>query len=52
MDIPNTVTYIGAFTFMNFIGLTSIIIPDKVLYLGDHEFDGCYSLNEMCIISP
>ncbi len=49
IDIPNSVTEIGAFAFLN-SGLTSLVIPDTVVNIGFHAFYGCTDME--ITISP
>ena len=44
ITIPNSVAYIGDFTFDGCTNLTSITIPDSVTRIGDYAFRGCTSL--------
>jgi hypothetical protein len=45
--IPDTVTEIGAYAFMNCSALTSIKIPDGVRSIGEYAFEGCASLTDV-----
>ena len=45
--IPNTVTRIEDYAFLNCPGLTSITIPPSVTSIGVSAFEGCKSLNSI-----
>ena len=45
--IPEDVAYIGAESFYNCTGLTTIIIPSTISSIGDRAFYGCSGLTEM-----
>ncbi len=47
--IPNTVTAIGDFAFMDCTGLTSIVIPNSVTAIGNYAFEGCTGLTNIVI---
>ena len=49
IEIPNSVTSIGAFAFCNCTSLTSIEIPNSVTSIGDYAFEGCTSLTSVTI---
>ncbi len=44
VEIPTSITTIGAFAFSNCIGLTSVKIPNSVTTIGSAAFGGCHSL--------
>ena len=45
ITIPDSVKYIGNYTFCFCTGLTSITIPDNVTTIGSGAFYGCENLN-------
>ena len=47
--VPNNVTTIGASTFKNCAGLTSVIIPDNVTIIYGSAFEGCTNLASVSI---
>ena len=47
--IPNSVTSIGNYAFLNCSGLTSVTIPNSVTSIGDAAFSGCSSLTSITI---
>ena len=47
--VPNNVTTIGASTFRNCAGLTSVIIPDNVTIIYGSAFEGCTNLASVSI---
>ena len=47
--IPNTITSINNYTFINCRGLTSITIPNSVTSIGDYAFAGCGGLASVTI---
>lgn len=47
--IPNTVTSIGEYAFINCESLTNITIPDSVTSIGVEAFAGCTSLESVTI---
>ncbi len=47
--IPDSVTNIGDYAFVNCTNLTSITIPDSVRGIGDSAFSGCSGLTELTI---
>ena len=47
--IPNTVTAIGNFAFMDCTSLTSIVIPNSVTAIGNYAFEGCTGLTSIVI---
>ncbi len=44
VNIPNSVTWIGYYTFQGCKGLTSITIPNSVKRIGNNAFAGCSDL--------
>ena len=50
--IPDSVTEIGEYVFLNCKGLTSIVIPSSVTEIGDYAFFGCTGLTNVEILSP
>ena len=48
-SIPNTVTSIGAESFLNCTNLTNITIPDSVTSIGFSAFSGCTGLTSITI---
>ena len=47
--IPNSVTSIGDYTFLNCSGLTSVIIPNSVTSIGFDAFENCSGLTSVTI---
>ena len=47
--IPNSVTSIGSWAFINCSGLTSVTIPNSVTSIGDFAFSGCSGLTSVNI---
>ena len=47
--IPNSVTWIGRYAFIDCTSLTSITIPDSVTSIGDSAFKDCSSLTSITI---
>ena len=47
--IPNGVTSIGKWTFLNCSGLTSVMIPNSVTSIGYYAFAGCTGLQKVII---
>ncbi len=47
--IPNSVTAIGHYAFMDCTGLTSIVIPNSVTSIGHYAFEGCTGLTSIVI---
>ncbi len=47
--IPDTVTAIGDYAFMDCTGLTKITIPNSVTEIGDRAFSGCTGLKSVSI---
>ena len=47
--IPNSVTSIGNYAFLNCTGLTSITIPNSVTSIGDDAFKDCSSLTSITV---
>ena len=47
--VPNNVTKVGASTFKNCAGLTSVIIPDNVTIIYGSAFEGCTNLASVSI---
>ena len=48
-SVTYSVTSIGAYTFQNCRGLTSVTIPNSVTSIGDMAFDGCRGLTSVTI---
>ena len=44
LEIPNSVTIIGNYSFTDCIGLKSVTIPNSVKRIGDNAFFGCNNL--------
>jgi hypothetical protein len=44
-----TVTKIGDYAFCKSVGLTSVTIPNSILYIGQYAFLGCTKLSEVII---
>lgn len=51
VDVPSTITYIGANAFRFCSGLTTIGIPENVVEIGEQAFRGCSSLPSVVIPS-
>ncbi len=49
IKIPNTITTIGNYQFINFCYITSIEIPNSVVNIGVCAFDGCKNLENVKI---
>ena len=49
ITIPNSVTSIGNYAFMNCSELSSITIPNSVTSIGDYAFSGCSGLTSITI---
>jgi hypothetical protein len=49
VEIPNSVTTIGASAFSGCIGLTTVEIPDSVTTIGDYAFNSCAGLTTVKI---
>lgn len=47
--VPNSVKTIGAYAFMNCIGITSVVLPDSVQEIGDGSFAFCAGLTSVTI---
>ena len=47
--IPNSVTSIGDYAFMDYSGLTSVTIPNSVTSIGDYAFRDCSGLTSVTI---
>ena len=47
INIPNTVTTIGASAFRNFSAVTSITLPDSVTSVGSNAFTNCSALTSV-----
>ena len=50
-SIPNTVTKIGDFAFVDRTDITEIFIPYGVTSIGDYAFSGCYGLSSITLPS-
>ena len=48
--IPNSITSIGRFAFINCVGLTNISIPDSVTRIGERAFEGCANLTAVTFL--
>ena len=51
IDIPATVTEIGASAFCYTTAITEVVIPDAVHYIGDEAFLGCSRLSSITLSS-
>ena len=51
LTIPDGVTGIGKYAFVNCSGLTKLVIPDSVTNIGEHAFSGCFGLTNVVIPS-
>ena len=51
VTIPESVTSIGGYAFVNCSGLTSITIPESVTVIGDAVFSGCSGVTTITIPS-
>ena len=49
ITLPNSVTSIGSYAFLDCKRLTTITIPDSVTSIGNHAFFGCSSLTSITI---
>ena len=49
IEIGDSVTSIGNYTFQNCYSLISVTIPDSVTSIGGYAFSGCYSLTSLII---
>ena len=49
--ISDSVTYIGENAFVNNVGVTSIVIPEKVVAIGSGAFDACTNLHSFTILN-
>lgn len=47
--IPEGVTSIGDYAFVNCSSITSVVIPDGVTTIGDYAFDGCNKLESVTV---
>lgn len=47
--IPNDVTTIGSFAFVDCTNIASIFIPNSVISIGQHAFSGCIGLTSVSI---
>ena len=47
--IPNTVTSIGDWAFLDCYGLTSVTIPSSITSMGERVFSGCYGLTSITV---
>ena len=48
-QLPNTITTIGGWAFINCTSLTSVTIPNTVFSIDTHAFDGCKNLTRLSI---
>ena len=51
VDIPNNITEIGNYLFVNYSNLTSIIIHGNITTIGDFAFSGCSNMSVVDIPS-
>ncbi len=51
LEIPATVTTIGAYAFINDENITSVSMPNTVTKIGTEAFDGCTNINRVDILS-
>lgn len=49
IEIPNTVTSIGDYTFSYYTNLNQVIIPESVMMIGNHAFEFCTNLTSLKI---
>ncbi|MBR6467636.1 MAG: leucine-rich repeat domain-containing protein, partial [Desulfovibrio sp.] len=49
LEIPDTVTYIGARSFKGCSSLTELVIPNLVTSIGEQTFKGCASLTNIVL---
>ena len=49
IEIPNTVTKIGAYAFEYVLNLKTIVVPDSVTFIGEGAFRDCFDLEELTI---
>ena len=47
--IPNSVTSIGNYAFMNYTGLNSVVVPNSVTSIGEYAFSSCNNLSNVTI---
>lgn len=51
VTFPETLTYIGDYTFKNCVNLESINLPESLTFIGINAFENCASLKEVTIPS-
>ncbi|MCF0237929.1 MAG: leucine-rich repeat domain-containing protein, partial [Sphaerochaetaceae bacterium] len=52
ITIPDTVTSIGRYAFLDCDGLTKIVIPESVTEIREYAFERCSALEEVEILGP
>ena len=51
VTFPETLTYIGDYTFKNCINLESVNFPESLTFIGNYAFENCASLKEVIVPS-
>lgn len=49
--IPNGITHINDYTFSDCLGITSVVIPESIISIGNNAFEYCYKLVEVYNLS-